>query len=156
MQRGFLPCVSLISLRQSSESTHTILYRSFQPGLHPRVGVYSGRSMCLLRDIIDHNRNIIFNRTRESCQTLTKEVCDISYCLSFLIVLPTHLLSYISSFSFLFFFCFHLLKWINIGKHLGILRVLVKTAFNFVTLFIQTVWVLRASPAPPLSPIQLP
>jgi hypothetical protein len=53
-----------------------------------------------IRDTIDHNRNIIFNRTRESCQILTEEVWDISYSFIHwfvfsLIVLPTQLLLYI-------------------------------------------------------------
>lgn len=32
-----------------------------------------------LRDAVDHNRNMVFDRTRDNCQILTKEVCVISY-----------------------------------------------------------------------------
>ena len=28
---------------------------------------------------VDHNRNIIFHRERDGCQTLTEKVCSISY-----------------------------------------------------------------------------
>jgi hypothetical protein len=30
--------------------------------------------MMAVRDTMDHNRNIIFNRTRDNCQTLTEQV----------------------------------------------------------------------------------
>ena len=32
-----------------------------------------------IRDHVDHNRNIIFQRSRSECQTLTKEVCSNSF-----------------------------------------------------------------------------
>ena len=32
-----------------------------------------------LRDSVDHNRNMVFDRTRDNCQILTQEVCVISY-----------------------------------------------------------------------------
>lgn len=35
--------------------------------------------MVALRDSLDHNRNIIFKRERDNCQTLTNEVCNISF-----------------------------------------------------------------------------
>lgn len=34
--------------------------------------------MIALRDSLDNNRNIIFDRDRDSCQTLTEKVCFIS------------------------------------------------------------------------------
>jgi len=35
--------------------------------------------MVAIRDPVDHNRNIIFHRERDGCQTLTEKVCSISY-----------------------------------------------------------------------------
>lgn len=32
-----------------------------------------------LRDSVDHNRNMIFDRTRDNCQILTQEVSVVSY-----------------------------------------------------------------------------
>jgi len=41
--------------------------------------------MVAIRDPVDHNRNIIFHRERDGCQTLTEKVCSISYA-SFIVL----------------------------------------------------------------------
>jgi hypothetical protein len=41
--------------------------------------------MVAIRDPVDHNRNIIFHRKRENCQTLTEKVCSIFYA-SFIVL----------------------------------------------------------------------
>ena len=41
-------------------------------GLNWPLDVYG---IVAARDCVDHNRNIIFSRTRDDCQTITKEVC---------------------------------------------------------------------------------
>ena len=41
-------------------------------GLHWPLDVYG---IVAARDSLDHNRNIIFNRTRDNCQTIDMEVC---------------------------------------------------------------------------------
>lgn len=45
-------------------------------GLHWPFDVFG---MISVRDNVDFNRNTVFNRARDNCQTLTKEVSVISY-----------------------------------------------------------------------------
>jgi hypothetical protein len=45
-------------------------------GLQWPINVFG---MVALHDSLDHNRNIIFKCERDNCQTLTDEVCSISY-----------------------------------------------------------------------------
>ncbi len=45
--------------------------RELRRGLQWPIHVFG---LVAARDVIDHNRNIIFNRTRDDCQLLTQEV----------------------------------------------------------------------------------
>jgi hypothetical protein len=45
-------------------------------GLQWLIDVYG---LVAIRDPLDRNRNTIFYRKRENCQTLTQQVCSISY-----------------------------------------------------------------------------
>jgi len=44
-----------------------------------------------VRDWIDHNRNIIYNRARDNCQTLTQEVCIVHWFVSLRLCFLTQL-----------------------------------------------------------------
>lgn len=52
-------------------------------GLQFPLDVYG---MVATRDRLDHNRNIIFNRKRDNCQTLTQEVSSILFVSCYMLI----------------------------------------------------------------------
>jgi hypothetical protein len=55
----------------STVQVFSVKVAAVSAGLHWPLDVFG---MMAIRDSMDHNRNIIFNRTRDNCQTLTEEV----------------------------------------------------------------------------------
>jgi hypothetical protein len=89
--------------------------------------------MVAIRDCVDHNRNIIFDRPRDNCQILTREVCAISY-LSFIWLLLLALLPDEANHTFSPFFLSALSV---VCYHSGALRLLA-----FVTMTSLCLWFL--------------
>jgi hypothetical protein len=50
----------------------SIKVEAIRGGLQWPLDVYG---MVAARDVVDHNRNIIFHRERDNCQRITEEVC---------------------------------------------------------------------------------
>jgi hypothetical protein len=55
----------------STVQVFSVKVAAVSAGLHWPLDVFG---MMAVRDSMDHNRNIIFNRTRDNCQTLREEV----------------------------------------------------------------------------------
>jgi hypothetical protein len=49
-----------------------------EEGLHWPLHVYG---LIATRDSLDHRRNLLFQRARDNCQTITQEVCTFSFFL---------------------------------------------------------------------------